>query len=650
MADTTFQIDLGVSGVETYESAAVAVTGLAEKLTAAKTAATAAADSVAAGEAAYKQAEAAANRASQALEKIGLQATAQEGKVKAALEVGDFNAATVAQTKLASLIAKQTELAEKSTAAKATLDQQAASLDKLKSAASSAADAETKIAKGLEDAKKKAAEAAKAQAAAAGSGKVNEIAEGFGKLGGPLGQVGQKIFGAAEGVKKLTASLGEAGGPYAAAAIAAVALVAGIAAITIAAIAGTAAIAAWAVGLADTARTSALLSDGIAGTVAGGRQLDAAISGLATKVPQTREELLAMAGDLRKSGLEGKALTDALETAAVKAAKVKWGPDFQKQTLSLTNQSARLKAGIAGIFGGLKIEGLLEGLSKLVGLFDASSASGNAIKVVFESIFQPIIDGATKFIPKIIAAFLQFEIYALKTLIAVKPYASYIAYFGAGLIAVAAIITGVFVVAIAAIAAPFIIAGVAIAAVIAALIWLWGALPGIGAAISNGLGAAWDYVTGKVTAAINFLKGLSLSEIGTAMIDGLVAGITSAGSKVLSAITGIASGAVTGAKKMLGIASPSKVFAEIGEYTGEGMAIGIDRSASGVQDSLEGLTTPPATQGASGGGGKGGGLNFAGATFVLNGVQGAEDAESRIDALLTRLIEGDTSQLGVSPT
>ena len=40
------------------------------------------------------------------------------------------------------------------------------------------------------------------------------------------------------------------------------------------------------------------------------------------------------------------------------------------------------------------------------------------------------------------------------------------------------------------------------------------------------------------------------------------------------------------------------------------------------------------------------GANFAGAIFNLYGVEGAADAEARIGALLTRLIEGDVSQLG----
>ncbi len=149
-------------------------------------------------------------------------------------------------------------------------------------------------------------------AVAGGSGKVNEIAEAFGKLGGPAGVAGQKIFGLATGFKKLGTSIGAAG-PYIAIAVA-------IVAVATAAIFATAAILKWSVGMADASRTQGLLAAGVAGSVAGGAELDATISKLGDVVPQTREELLSMAGDLAKTGLKGKDLTDALEVAAVKAA------------------------------------------------------------------------------------------------------------------------------------------------------------------------------------------------------------------------------------------------------------------------------------------------------------------------------------------
>ena len=78
------------------------------------------------------------------------------------------------------------------------------------------------------------------------------------------------------------------------------------------------------------------------------------------------------------------------------------------------------------------------------------------------------------------------------------------------------------------------------------------------------------------------------------MINGLVNGLLTAGPQVLAAITGVANGAITAAKKALGIKSPSKVFASIGENTAAGMAVGVDSGAEDTQSAIESMVAPPA--------------------------------------------------------
>lgn len=63
--------------------------------------------------------------------------------------------------------------------------------------------------------------------------------------------------------------------------------------------------------------------------------------------------------------------------------------------------------------------------------------------------------------------------------------------------------------------------------------------------------------------------------IGSDIISGLVSGIKSGLSSVASAISDVASSAVEKAKSVLGIASPSKEFAEIGMYSDKGLAKGL---------------------------------------------------------------------------
>lgn len=686
---TSFLIDIGVQA-DGIEPAAVQLAALGDQLTTAGNASTAAAEAVKASEASYSQAERAADKAAKAVEKITVAADAQRGTLQAVIaDQGLFSDAAVrAAIKLENLVARQGEAAAKAAAAKIALTDEAAALDRVKASAAAAAEAEAKIVKQLDAsrtaaaaaakekvaaeakaasaAKAAAAAGAKAQQAAQGTGKVNEIAEGLGKLGGPLGQLGQKAFGAVEGVKKLSGSLGSAG-PYVAVAVAFAAIVAGIAAISVAALVGVAHITAYAVGLADAARSQLLLAEGITQSVSGGHALDSAIGALEKKVPLTRDELTSMAAELAKSGKKGAELADALENAAIKSAKAKFGPDWQKQMLSLDNQTKRLKTNFAGLFGGLNIEKLLEGFAKLVGLFDQSGSSGRAIKVVFDSLFQPLIDGIVAWIPKMVSAFIQFEILVLRALITIKPFGSKILLVAEALGIVAAIIIAVVVVALLVIIANLAILAIGfalvvgvVAAVVYAFVWLGQQLFALGEAIGGAMLSAWNWIVDTFNSVVSFLSGLSLGELGAQMIQGLVDGITGAGGAVLSAITGAVGGAIDGAKKLLGIASPSKVFAEIGTNTGEGMAAGVDASAKTVNGAIEAMVAPPdapsspaaspgakAAAGAAGASSSsGGGADMSGAIFNFYGVEGAEDAVERFKQLLLQVQEGDLTQLG----
>ncbi len=84
----------------------------------------------------------------------------------------------------------------------------------------------------------------------------------------------------------------------------------------------------------------------------------------------------------------------------------------------------------------------------------------------------------------------------------------------------------------------------------------------------------------------------SATSLGSAIIDGLVSGISGGLSAVVSAIKGVASGAIDTAKGVLGIASPSKVFGEIGTFTSLGYAQGIANDNGAVDKALRGLLAP----------------------------------------------------------
>lgn len=80
-------------------------------------------------------------------------------------------------------------------------------------------------------------------------------------------------------------------------------------------------------------------------------------------------------------------------------------------------------------------------------------------------------------------------------------------------------------------------------------------------------------------------------QIGEELIRGLWNGISNMASWIYSKIKGFGEGVVNSLKSFFGIASPSKVFAQIGEYCAEGLGDGftdeMDQTISGMVDSAE---------------------------------------------------------------
>lgn len=534
-------------------------------------------DAVSEGQKNYDQMETAADRAAKAVERLNAQVEEQRAKFQAAADAGNDKAAEKAAAKLQELDARQSEAIEKAFQASAALKAEASALDALKSKASAAESSQEALKKGLANVKSAAKDAAEAEAKASGSGKVNEAAEALGRLGGPLGVAGQRVFALAGGFDKLVKSMGTAG-LYGAIAVA-------IVAIATAAAAATIAITKWGVSLADANRTQGLVYDGIARTREGGAQLADTIDRLGTIVPMTNDELTQMASQLANTGLRGKDLTNALERSAVAASKLKFGPDFQAAFLNLDFQAKKFHDNIASTFGGLKIDPLLEGIQTLGALFDSGTASGRALKFLFETLFQPLVDGAAEAIPKIERLFLYAEILALKAYIALKPYRAEIKLLAEGFAIAAAIVGGVLVAGIVALVAsvaavivgPIALVGVLIAAIIK-----------LGQVIANVFSGARDWLAGA----------------GTAMIEGFIGGIKDGAAKVEQALVDTVSGGIKAVENFLKTGSPSKLTYDLGGDTTDGFAGGVEDGTANTQDAMEAMVALPKTPAGAGAGGQ----------------------------------------------
>lgn len=72
--------------------------------------------------------------------------------------------------------------------------------------------------------------------------------------------------------------------------------------------------------------------------------------------------------------------------------------------------------------------------------------------------------------------------------------------------------------------------------------------------------------------------------VGKDAISGLIKGIKDKASKAVEAAKGVVSDALAGAKKLLGIKSPSREFMKVGQFSDEGLVVGLTKYASKVKD------------------------------------------------------------------
>lgn len=399
------------------------------------------------------------------------------------------------------------------------------------------------------------------------------------------------------------------------------------------------------------------------------------------------EQLHINVADVKKWASEGKISADIYQAALDKvAAGVAGG--MQKQSESFTGMMSSFKDGLtqaAGlmaqdIFASLK--GSLQGAMGVLDLFVQSLNSGNtafqALGTVAQTylgpvggIFAGILNGVSAvfgfltsnaelikagiiglataigvFRAAAFAATIQSELHNIQLLIAAVR--------SGGLTSAQALLTAGTVKSTAAqkllnlamSANPVALVTTLIITLVTALIYLWntnegfrnavialweslkttvlGAITGLITGIKNFFGQIPTTVRETMNGAINFIKGINLFDIGKNMVQGLINGIKNMAGNLANSLKNIVGDAVSAAKKKLGIASPSKVFTEIGEYTAEGLAVGVDNKSKIASDAVRkmagSLIDSVNFSGASlAGAGIGGGYSAANITIMLDG-------------------------------
>lgn len=127
-----------------------------------------------------------------------------------------------------------------------------------------------------------------------------------------------------------------------------------------------------------------------------------------------------------------------------------------------------------------------------------------------------------------------------------------------------------------------------------------GGMSAVKSAVQSGINAVVSFfkgLVGKITGALGGLPG-KLGTIGRQMIEGMINGIKSMAANVVDSIVGVANGAIDGAKRLLGIHSPSRVFRdEVGKQISRGLAAGVTADQGKAVKAVEDLSKAVAKAG-----------------------------------------------------
>lgn len=115
---------------------------------------------------------------------------------------------------------------------------------------------------------------------------------------------------------------------------------------------------------------------------------------------------------------------------------------------------------------------------------------------------------------------------------------------------------------------------------------MWDSIIAFFLAAPGRIGEALEQLKISIMAKWEEIKADAL-EMGKNIIQGLIDGILSMASAVAQKAREVVQGAIDAAKSALGVHSPSKVFMEIGQFTGEGLALGMEDTLRQIQQASD---------------------------------------------------------------
>ncbi len=201
-----------------------------------------------------------------------------------------------------------------------------------------------------------------------------------------------------------------------------------------------------------------------------------------------------------------------------------------------------------------------------------------------------------------------------------------------------AVILGLLAIGAITLLAPFYALVVAVTALIgaiaAAVSWIWDNAGAIFEALTSGIWSAFVFIATLPTQLFN---------LGVDLVQGLIGGIQSRVASAIEAIKQLGWNIQNAFRQAMGIASPSKVMAELGLNLSEGLAVGISANDNVVQaatvDTARVSEHAAASAGAAGGG-RGGNLTLNMGVERQAGGESDEAFAERIGAVVQRKLDG----------
>jgi hypothetical protein len=326
---------------------------------------------------------------------------------------------------------------------------------------------------------------------------------------------------------------------------------------------------------------------------------DAALKGSGIKVADVIQQLANDTGksveQIKQQMKSGQIAAEDGLSAMNKVLEAKFGKQAAGQLTDFSVQVQKFKDNITDIFKDVDTAPFLNALHELLSIFDSSTTTGAAMKSTLVGAMNGFFQAAAWAIPHVEAFLLGIGIAALDVYISMKPLIGQIKQLlgskehGTEDSLKAASIAGKIFGTV--IGSQVHLAAFAIRNMVAII-------KGIGNAFNWARAKAhsvWTSIQLAFGLVNNYLGGMPVRFLTLAsnMIAGLVNGIKAGAGAVLGAITGVVEGGINGAKALLHISSPSKVFHEIGANTAAGMAGGVKSGAQQVHAAVKHMVSIP---------------------------------------------------------